>query len=1495
MSNCTYELTHPQKRIWYIEQIYPGTSLYNIGGICKMKGDVNFSVLKQAIHAFIAKNSGVRLRIIQKGDKVLQYIAEYEYIKIDYFDFSDNVNAEKEFEEWVDHVARKPFRLYNNNLFYFAMFRISDEYNGYLVKFHHIICDGWSVNILSEDICNNYMKILNGNEVNTQPDNSYVKYIKLEQDYLSSSRFLKNKLFWNDKFAELPEAFLHKSSDFIKGRRKSYEFSIKFSMKIKEFVNRNKFSLNAFFTALYLLYLNKITGQDDLVVGIPVLNRFGRRERSIFGMFTSTMPFRFRFDTDDSIASYLQKVNYKLNNCYMNQKYPYDLLVGDLKLKKKGYDNLFNVCINYYNTRLKTDLTGLKLSNQEFYNGNQIYSLQIVVKDWSDEGNIFLDFDYKVNDYNDVDIDAMYKILSDLADKFITDPSAKTINVSLLADKTAERMLYDFNARKADYPREKAIHHLFEEQVARTPNKTAVIYKNREYTYTEVNARANSLAHQLVRDGVCPETITGIFTTHSIETVISILAVLKAGGAYLPIDMGYPAERISYMLCNSNVNVLLVNCRLPERVCFSGKIINLTDSSYYTGRTENPESSVKPTDLAYVIYTSGSTGRPKGSMIEHRGLVNYIWWAKQIYVDGDDEVFPLYSSLAFDLTVTSLFTPLICGQKMIIYTDDEDEYVLYRIISDNIATVVKLTPAHLSLLKDLDNSNSRVRRFIVGGEDLRTSLARDIEKSFGGNIKIYNEYGPTETVVGCMIHEFNVVRDKRASVPIGVPVHNVQIYILDKNFNPVPVGVAGEIYISGDGVARGYHNRPELTDQRFIANPFIPDTCMFKTGDLGRFIDENTIEYCGRVDSQVKIRGYRIELGEIEKNLLDHPCINEAVVIDREDDNQDKFLCAYIVKKSDISIHELRDFLLQTLPNYMVPLFFVELTSIPLTISGKVNRELLPAPEKNRVNAKVPGEYKTDNEEKLVKAIMQVLQVESISSDDNFLHMGGDSIKAIQISSRLKEHGLKIKVKDILSHPRIGEMVLCIQKDLDILNNQEQATGNFKPTPIICWFFRQNFPESGYYTQSVLLELKQDIDIKKMNSVLGAIINHHDSLRINWNSDTGEFYYNNCYKKSTDILVVCNLSSYSYPEQLTEMQQKGEELKAAFLLESGLLFKACLFILGCSGARLLLAAHHIVIDAVSWRIILEDIYRLYTSGAGENNQKLPLKTDSFRNWCLALDDVADNMTDNEKEYWQTAAGTECSLRTDYDLGDDTISVCHTARMQLPQNETEHLLTVANKAYNTKAEDLLITSLAVTLRNFTEKDEIVIELEGHGRQVELNGINISRTVGWFTAMYPVVFNIESNDLQKQITSVKETLRKIPGNGIGFGVGRYTGKCLRDTMYRLVRFNFLGSFDEFDDNDLFRISDEESGSDISGKNHLTCLLDINAFVKGKCLEISLTYSRNKFKDTVMKDFLLRWQTNLKDIIRHCASRQQTEFTPSDFDTLDLSQDELDLLFK
>ncbi|RIU88361.1 non-ribosomal peptide synthetase [Oceanobacillus picturae] len=1484
-----YNLTHPQKRIWYIDKVNLNSPLHNIGGCLKIYESIDVERMKETLNIIVKENEGLRLRFTEKDRQPVQYVHEFEKEKIDFIDFSNYEIPRAEQQKWSESLFKRNFELEDSKLYYFAIYKISENEYGVLLSIHHIISDGWSISLIQKQICEIYRKLTKNENIYLDESN-YVDFMEDEKEYLNSDRFIKNKNFWNGKFNSVDEEFLYKTSNSLEGKRKSFNIDSDLSRAIKRFAEEKKCSLNTFFIAILLIYINKTTYKKDLVIGTPVFNRAGKKQKDIVGMFTSTVPFRFTLDTELHIEKLIKLINRELKLCFLNQKYPYDLLIKDLELSKKGYDSLFKMSVNYYNSKYVKDIDGLDVEVEEYFSGNQSYSFQLTVKEWEDN-NITLNFDYKTSEYREHEIQVMHHSMINIIKEILTKENIVVKDIKLLSEEETNHKIYKLNGSKSNYPN-KTVCELFEEQAIKTPDKVALEYKEERLTFRELNDKSNQLANYLSENGVKKESIVGVMASHSIELVVGILGVLKAGGAYLPIDPSYPIERINYMLQDSESLMLLTNFEVDDGIKFKGNITNIKDVDLNLYSKENLTKINGLNNLVYIIYTSGSTGKPKGVMIEHQGLINYIWWAKKMYLEDENEVMALYSSISFDLTVTSIFTPLISGNQIVIYDIDETEFVLYKLLRENKATVVKLTPAHLTLLKDMDNSNSNIKRFIVGGEDLKVSLAKEVYNSFGKNIEIYNEYGPTETVVGCMIYKYNEEKDKGVSVPIGYPVDNVQTYILDNDLNAVQIGIVGEIYISGDGVARGYLNRKELTCEKFIENPFIKGKRMYRTGDTARYLENGSIEYVGRIDNQVKIRGYRIELREIEKYLLENDAIKDAVVAFKEDLLGNKLLSAYIVSQKEVADLELKSWLLKFLPKYMVPTNFIYLEQLPLTVNGKVDYDLLPNP-KLAENEFVKS--KTDVEKELVKAMEEVLGVKNISIKDNYYQLGGDSIKAIQISSKLKSVALEIKVKDILNHDSIEEIAATVE--LNKINrtiSQDKCMGDIDNTPIIEWFFNQRFINENHYNQYVFLEYKEILDIHNVTKAVNKLVEHHDALRINYDQEARKLYYNNQHLNDPCHLEEFDLSKFSYGEQRKVIKKISNELKDKFHVEDSLLFNVIMFNLGTQRQALLFTAHHLVVDGVSWRIILNDFVTILNQLDNNEDINLPMKTHSFQEWSEQLQDYRKKDFEEEKVYWNTISEKHFKYQADFNNEKDIVSTSSVLSYELNEDTTNNLIKKVNEIYNIELNEALIIALALTINKSSNDKDIVIELERHGRENINDYIDISRTVGWFTSMYPANLKIEHDEIDTNIKSIKEQLRSIPNKGFNYSILTYLNKELKGVGSNNIRFNYLGDFDNIISAEGLNITDIEFGLDSDEENSLTSLMDISAMIVNKKLKISITFSLNRFENGTIHRFIDSYIDTLKLILDHCINKTFKEFTPSDFDIVDISQEDLDNLF-
>ncbi len=1515
----TYELTNPQKRIWLTELVNNGVDMSNIGYLIEFKDEYDLELLARAVKIVVKANDGLQLRF-NYADKdrteLAQYIPEYEEMEVGIIEAA----TEKELFEQMEAAHRERFDITAKNFCAFYVFSIEPgdgagkKRYGFFEKASHLVADGISATIVAKETIETYRKLAAGETVELVKDVSYIDFIKAEQDYIDSDKYNKDKAYWLQRFEdfegeEITFALNTNKPNSLKVKRRSLKIPQGTFEILDAFKKENRLSNFALFMAALAIYFNRFRDFDDLVIGMPVHNRSTKAFKKMVGMFVSTLPFRVKFEDGWSFNDLVAYIKGELWNSLKHQGFPYNHLVSELKEQDVDTSHLLNVQL--------IELPGGNdedIENRVFYStAYNISELSIYLNQKSSKNldELEVAIDYHEDIFDEREIDFLFKRLMVILEHGIKEPGKEISELSLLEEGEYKELIFDLNETGADFPREKTLPGLFDEQVAKNRAAVALEYEDQRVSYTvtygELKELAEKLAVKLQRAGIGPDSIVGMLCERSIEAVVSIWAVLKAGGAYVPIDPDYPLDRKNYIIENSGITVLLVEKVLQEReaelLAAQGNLAQeIID--YLSLKAEPAAVDFKPTaitsdNLAYVIYTSGTTGNPKGTLLRHRNVINYIWWGAKVYVKGETMNFPLFTSLSFDLTVTSIFIPLTTGNKLVIYRDSEEGLLIERVARENKVNIIKLTPSHLKVVNQLKCDLSQIRNFIVGGEELKTDTAGAVDERFNGNINIYNEYGPTETAVGCMIHRYDKNSDTGLAVPIGTPADNAFIYILDKNKKPVPLGIIGEIYIGGEGVARGYLNRDDLTAEKFVENPFLPGEKMYRSGDLGRWNLDKILEFYGRCDEQVKIRGYRIEPGEIEKQFLKIDGISDAVVAVTKGPQPE--LCAYIVagEQWEFEVSQLRDLLSRDLPSYMLPAEFARVDSIPLTRNGKVDFRKL---EKMGRKLEASQEYiapRDDMEVMLADVWGAVLGEEKVGITDNFFDLGGDSIKAVQIASRLNDAGKTINVKDILTHQTISGV--CANVDFDShIRHYEQGImeGEKGKTPIESWFLAQGFENPNHYNQSALLAFKVPIDAVVLEKSLRQLIVHNDGLRLNYNKEKDVFYFNDKLLENSFTVDVMDLSGVPEADRAARMEEKGYKVKGRFNIEGGPMLHALIFKAEPGKDKLLLTLHHLVSDGLTWRILLEQLYELYNGFRQNREPELSKKTASLLDWYDALVMYRDSgKLEKETAYWQEADGAVFTLPYDREPVDVDWSVKNQATVQarLEQEETGYLLKDAHEAYKTDVQILVTAALVRALRQWTGEQKVVVEMENHGRHID--DIDTGKTTGWFTAIYPLYVSREDETMADEIKTVKEVIRQVPNKGIGYGILKYMTEAgeTMETKRVGIRFNYLGQFDREVENDLFSYSDEATGSDVAYENHMSAAIEINAMIMNDVFSADIHYNKEALNECAMSSFAESYVKNLREILDHIKGEDNVHFTVSDFDTVDLDEDDLDSLFE
>ncbi|WJM11231.1 amino acid adenylation domain-containing protein [Paenibacillus sp. PK1-4R] len=1484
-----------------MEQHYPDTSINNVTLYFVFKGEANLEWIETAIHYNLSNHVGFGLRFsLSQDGEPYQYYVPHRNTPLPMIDFSNFDSPDEEFKLWTEKQATIPFQLENSPLYYVSLFKISNDECGYIIKAHHIIADGWSGYVWHQDTLEIYEKLAKGEKRPVGKCSNFLDFAENEEKYLVSKRYIKDKGFWLERYQDFESPTTMGSSKVIinnsVGTRKSFQLNKELSEQIRERLYKSGISLNAWFISLMLAYLYRTTGENDLVIGTPVLNRSGAKEKSAIGMFVSTMPLRVQINAMQNFDSFSREVQRELVSCYFHQKFPYDNLVQELELRKRGLDQLFSVVVNNFGTRLVTNLGNLTIYASEVYNGHQYYPFQFTVKDWSVTDEIELAFDYK-SDHSDEIVKQIYSSFIVMIKDIIKEPNLVVQDIRLLDEDEAGQLRDAFNDTTKAYSREATIHGLFEAQVEQTPDAVAVVYGDQQLTYAELNARANQLAWTLREHGVGAECIVAIMAERSLELMVGLYGILKAGGAYLPIDPSLPAERIGYMLRDSGTAVLLLDPG-QDPCGFEGAVVELAPQGQ-TQSESNPPLEQDSDSLAYVIYTSGTTGNPKGVMIEHRSVINRLQWMQHRYPIGEQDVILQKTPITFDVSVWELFWWGMTGARVCLLPPqgEKDPVILAETIERHGVTVMHFVPSMLSVfLEQAGDAFNReqlgsLRRVFASGEALKPQQVTGFYKLMeGSEATLHNLYGPTEATVDVTYYD-SASTFAEGVVPIGKPIANTQLYIVNDHRQLQPMGVAGELCIAGEGLARGYLNQPELTAEKFVDNPFEPGTKMYRTGDLARWLPDGNLEYLGRIDHQVKIRGYRIECGEIEAQLLMHAHIREAVVIDQKDEQGEAYLCAYVVTDETVPIAELRGHLAAQLPDYMFPSYFVELEKLPLTPNGKVDRKALPAPQGRMQAARQYMSPRSKTEAKLVTIWQDVLRIEQVGIQDNFFELGGDSIKAVQIAARLRGHQLHLAIRDLFRYPTILELSSHVQP-LAHQINQGPVEGEVGLTPIQQRLLEGTVQLPHHYNQAVMLHRRAGFDEGILRCVFERIVAHHDALRMRYREEVqGIVQWNHGLTEASFGLDVIDLRSETTLD--TRIPAEADRLQRELHLEQGPLMRLGLMKTR-EGDHLLIVIHHLVVDGVSWRILFEDIQTGYEQIERGEEIRLPEKTDAFQTWSAALARYADSEAQlDEIDYWRQMEQTSFAALPVDELG--TGEAAGEVTLRLSRDETSQLLNQVGRAYNTEINDILLAGMGLALQEWTGEERFMVDLEGHGREEIGAGVDVSRTVGWFTTMVPTLLDLGACEaLSDCIKTVKEGLRSVPNKGLGYGVLKYLTAVenkgeLKFNLRPEICFNYLGQFDGDVITDAFESSAYGTGSSIDPTHPKAYKLSMNGMVIGGELVFTCEYAADTYRRELVEDWMARYTAQLRQLIAHCTQQTHSEKTTSDFRLVDVEPKE------
>jgi len=1481
-------LSHPQKRIWLTDSIHTDLEMSNVGMLVKLNmPDFDEEILNMAINRLIEEDTGTRIRLRSVEENVVeQYISDFKYYETEKKDFiGKNID---EIEAHFRKIHNKKFDMFDSDLFYFCIVRYSDNIGGFYLKAHHIISDGNSAVLNIKKIIRFYNSFAEGTDAEIATCTPYIKYLDSEKKYFDSIRFEHDRTHWIGLYNSLPEPVSlatktrKKSSQEIV--RKYYSFNGELSGKMIEFQNKENYSIFGVFLEFLSIYIHKFTGLEDFTIGIPTHNRYDRQFDNSSGMFVSTLPFRARIEQDTSLSDFHKIIKSGLWKSLKHQKYPYNLLINYLTEKFKTEVNLLNIQLVEIPGFFSEDLEVLR----HFAPRHSLSELSIFInlRDKLKDNVVEFSIDYQKDLFDPLDIDLIFERFVTIAEQYFDMPDKKIRDVNILCD-TEKDLLDKFNDTchiSSEFP---GFLQSFADNVRTYPDKIAVSENGRDTSYSEIERMATSLSMKLLYCETASRSVA-VIMKRSTELVSVIIGILKAGLSYIPIEPGTPQDRINRILKESGTSTVITDRDID--IVTDNRIEIIYADTEVTNLTENhTDIEVSKEDIAYMIYTSGSTGNPKGVMITHGNLSNYVNWAADYYCLDDKLVFPLYSSISFDLTVTSIFVPLATGGRIVVYQDEDFENAFLKIFEENQVNTVKLTPSHLRIIQNIKFPATSIKQLIVGGEELTYNLSKIIYRNFDKNIRIINEYGPTEATVGCSVYDFDEQDYHHNTLPIGKPVYNTHMRIIDKNLDEMPVGSTGEICICGDSISAGYVNNPEETSRKFVKIMPKYNSPVYKSGDLGRWSSRGNLEFFGRIDNQVKIRGFRIELEEISSKVEEIDGVDDCIVLDIKSDNDTVLICYYAAKKH-IDSDYIRKFLLESLPGYMIPSQFIHIEKMPLTTNGKVNKSLLPKPFQDR---KKHADFKKpeDEVEKIIADVWKdILNLDEVGMEENFFELGGDSIKAIQIVSGLRNRGVKLKVKDIFSQLTVRGCRASAELDIIDPRSNEPLEGERNLIPIEEWFFNNEFENINFYNQSVLLEFKETISLYNLEKTMNRLIYYHDGLRMNYDPMKHKVFYNNSFLNKSIFVLEENLNT----DEIEKMDLAGLKVKHGGSFDITREMPIKIIVIRCKRKDyLLLIAHHLVIDGVSWRILLNDLKRIYST-LHESGQliSLPPKTSSMREYSEHLYKLKDQEKIAEQtEYWKTIQENRFRIITDFiDEDNRSINIANNFS-KIDENVTEYLLKDIFRVHNVTIEEFLLSAVTGSIGKWTGSKEIVVNMESHGRESE--ECDLSRTIGWFTTIYPVIF-YPKNQVGEQIVSVKDSLNSVPDKGIGYGLSKFLcNERLKKQKLSELRFNYLGHLDE--ENKIFKYTATSLYDNISPENDITAKIEVESYIFENRLKFIIKYNKKWFDKKTIDSLAEDIRNNIYNIYDHLINNPEKYISASSYDTAELDQDELDSLFE
>ena len=1473
--------SYHQERLWFIDNferdtLYEkGTVYHNIPLILKCCFELDYQIVERAVQHLIEENEILHTDIINEDGLLYQHIGEAkDYLCIEYLE-----QGNEDDKEPVAKLLELNENAFADGLHFPYMkvycLKVTSDLHYILFTMHHFVCDSYSKELVKQSFIQKYVQLEQNQECTDGKELQYADFSEWQRE-MPDEMIEDQMLYWKKKASgrqlqalELPIDCVRKLIHIYDASTYLEQIDGKLMEQIEATANRMQCSNEVFFLSVFKLLMYKMSGLKEINIGTSILNRKDSGLKNTIGPIANLVLLSDDYEEACDFQGFLNKTKSTLEQADKNSDIPFDKLVTELKpVKDMSRTALFDILFQYEEESEKQDERFEEIENNL---GWGKYDYNLLIKKKKDGVQLYLTYNGLY--YNQNTAQRLIKTFLKLLSEVIKDSSKMVQEYECIIDEEKELLVNNYYSIGPKEYSKLTIPEAIRLQAARVPDKIAVTDGVKSYSYQELESYSNQLAGYLMEKGIKQKEIVAVILDKSSDFIVTVLGILKTGCTYLPIDPMLPEDRMDYMLEDSYSSWII--CRKQDEVKYSDKAHVFSAEKVFSEMSVLPEMleySIENDYAAYIIYTSGTTGKPKGMMIEHRNVTSLIYNNLPLFDFTDDDVWSCSHNCNFDFSIWEIYGPLFTGGKLVIFTKEECKEIetMRKKLVENKVTILSQTPLAFYALSEFEKEQKKydlsIRNVIFGGEALEVAKLKTWRMLYK-QTEFINMYGITETTVHVTFKKVTDYEIDNNINSIGRPLIGYEVYVLDEGNCLCPIGVKGEMFVGGTGVGRGYLNREELTSSKFIKNTF-RDGRVYRSGDYACWDEEGNLHYMGRMDEQIKIRGFRIELGEIETHLRKIDGVEDAVTVARNDLSGTKCINAYIVSKQQLSFHEIKKELAKNLPDYMIPAHFAIINQLPVTENGKLNKKMLPDIQNDRTVEFVTARDK--KESILVQLFRDILGVKKVSIYDNFFDLGGDSIKAMRFVAQLKKYGYELLIKDLMQANTLEEIGERLTLCEDILKyEQGEVNGEYAKAPIQQEFFKVPYEQSQYYYQSILLKSSERIDVEILEYTLAKLLEHHDMLRV-------VFREGKQIVLSTKECKLVNCEQLQIQDENESVAQQKiksycENLMQDTDLEHGPLMKCCLIHKG-EADLLFLAIHHLAVDGVSWNILSEDMDSIYNQVKNQSEIIVQPKTASYKEWVNAMDKAYDaGYFDSDTAYWEKVNHEieEIDLEKKTDVPVKRI----VRKLVWGKKDTEIIRYVLADALHAKVQDILLAAIVKTANSLLQGDSISVDMESQGRNDMLEHISIDRTLGWFTAIYPICIRY-ADSMKELLKQIEKTLNEVPHYGIGYHVLKKYEKIQR-RRDSLLCFNFMGDYEEyFENQQLWSIITECNIREISEANIMTNYIIVDIYFNKEELNMELTFNAEYLDMEFCEEFEEKLSLVLADMMNEGENYEEAE---------------------